>query len=186
MKARFIKQAQHEYSPRQRLVALLFEAIFFVILIPAGLAAASTPLDRWLGLPRLGIGILHSAVVSTSATLVGLLLILIGWPLALWAIFIQFTEGRGTPVPLMATQKLITDGPYAYCRNPMALGAILAYVGVSLCLGSLAAVGLVLALSTVLLMYIRRAEENEMEARFGPAYLAYRQRTPFLIPRRRR
>jgi protein-S-isoprenylcysteine O-methyltransferase Ste14 len=37
-------------------------------------------------------------------------------------------------------------------------------------------------------LFHRRVEEVELERRFGSEYLAYRQRTPFLIPgvRRRR
>jgi len=32
-------------------------------------------------------------------------------------------------------------------------------------------------------MYIVRIEEQELAARFGAAYLAYKEQTPFLIPR---
>ena len=36
------------------------------------------------------------------------------------------------------------------------------------------------------LSYIRMAEEQEMVARFGVQYLAYRRRVPFIIPQLRR
>ena len=113
-------------------------------------------------------------------------MVLAGWPFALWSIYVQFTRGRGTPVPVMATQKLIVRPPYSYCRNPMALGTIIAYLGLSVVAESLGAV-LVVALGAVaLLAYIRLVEEKEMVARFGEAYLAYRRRVPFIIPRLRR
>lgn len=103
---------------------------------------------------------------------------LAGWLLGLWTNYVQFTEGRGTPVPVMATQELLVRPPYAYCRNPMALGTILAYVGLALAAGSRGA--------AALLAYIKVVEEREMVARFGDAYLAYRRRVPFIVPRVRR
>jgi protein-S-isoprenylcysteine O-methyltransferase Ste14 len=115
--------------------------------------------------------------------LAGALLILAGLPLSLWTIYIQFTLGRGTPIPLMATQKLIITGPYRYSRNPMALGAFIAFFGVAVWLGSLSAIGLALLFPALLLPYIKGFEEREMEARFGDEYLEYKQHTPFIIPR---
>jgi protein-S-isoprenylcysteine O-methyltransferase Ste14 len=44
-------------------------------------------------------------------------------------------------------------------------------------------IALVLAFFGLLLVYIKRVEEREMEARFGDAYRAYRRNTPFLLPR---
>ena len=86
-------------------------------------------------------------------------------------------------MPLMATQKLIIQPPYSYCRNPMALGAIGMYLGVAILFRSLGAVILVLLTASLLLIYIKLVEEKEMQIRFGQEYLAYKQQTPFLIPR---
>ena len=65
----------------------------------------------------------------------------------------------------------------------MALGAIAMYLGVAMLRRSLAAIGLVLTVGAGLLAYIKRTEEGEMLARFGQDYVAYRERTPFLLPR---
>ena len=116
----------------------------------------------------------------------GGLLVLAGWLLGIWSNYLQFTLGRGTPVSVMATQKLIIQPPYSYCRNPMALGAIVAYGGVSVIMGSPAAALLVLLGAAVLLTYIKVVEEREMVIRFGEEYLAYRRRVPFIVPRLRR
>jgi protein-S-isoprenylcysteine O-methyltransferase Ste14 len=83
----------------------------------------------------------------------------------------------------MATRQLIIQKPYSYCRNPMALGAILMYSGVAILLGSISAVVLVLIGAVVLLTYIKLLEEKEMELRFGEAYQEYRKQTSFIIPR---
>jgi protein-S-isoprenylcysteine O-methyltransferase Ste14 len=114
--------------------------------------------------------------------ILGWLLIVIGWLFGIWSIYIQFTLGRGTPVPLMATQELIIRPPYSYCRNPMALGAIVMYLGVAILVGSMGCVVLVLFGTGLLLTYIKRIEEREMEIRFGQEYLKYKKQIPFLIP----
>ncbi|MBK6433755.1 isoprenylcysteine carboxylmethyltransferase family protein [Candidatus Amarolinea dominans] len=86
----------------------------------------------------------------------------------------------------MATQKLIVRPPYSFCRNPMTLGTIVAYLGIGVILGSPGAALVIILGAAALLTYIRRAEEQEMIARFGDEYLAYRDRVPFIIPRLRR
>ena len=86
----------------------------------------------------------------------------------------------------MATQQLIIQKPYDYCRNPMALGAIVLYIGVAILIGSISAVVLVLAFAALLLVYIKLLEQKEMELPFGEAYREYRRRTPFIIPRLRK
>jgi protein-S-isoprenylcysteine O-methyltransferase Ste14 len=57
------------------------------------------------------------------------------------------------------------------------------YLGVAILFRSIGAVILVLLFAIGLLIYIKRVEEKEMEIRFGQEYLAYKQQTPFLIPR---
>ena len=175
---RFKKWAEREYSAKQRMIALVPEGILFVIAIPFFLVMASSALDQWLQLPRFVYGLVNS--------IIGLLFMVPGWLFAIWSVQAQFALGRGTPVPMMATQKLIVQGPFAYCRNPMASGTILAYLGIGIWIGSLSAVGLVLLFAALLGAYIKVIEERELEARFGSEYLEYKQSTPFLVPRLRK
>ena len=178
MRDRLLKQASREYGPKPRLALLVVAGVFFVIILPLALLGLGGLLDRWLGWPKL--------IMPPLNAILGGLMILAGWLLGLWTNYVQFTLGRGTPVPVMATQKLIICPPYSYCRNPMALGAIVAYLGVCVVVGSPGAGLLWLLGAVVLLTYIRLVEEKEMVARFGEAYLAYRRRVPFIIPRLRR
>jgi protein-S-isoprenylcysteine O-methyltransferase Ste14 len=104
----------------------------------------------------------------------------------LWSIEAQLTIGGGTPVPLVPTKKLVVRAPFTYCRNPMTLGTILAYLGVCVWIGSISALGIVVILMTALLLYIKLIEEKELEARFGAEYLAYKRETPFILPRKPR
>jgi protein-S-isoprenylcysteine O-methyltransferase Ste14 len=175
MKKGLLKQASHEYSPNQRLIFLICLAPVFLLILPFLQVRLGAKLDQWLGLP--------SILNNPYNLIIGWLMILSGWLFAIWANYSQYTIGRGTPVPLMATQQLIVQPPYNYCRNPMALGAIVLYVGVGLLFHSLGAVLLALVFAIGLLIYIKRIEEKEMEIRFGQEYLEYKQRTPFLIPR---
>jgi protein-S-isoprenylcysteine O-methyltransferase Ste14 len=178
MRKRLLKQASHEYSPKQRAALLAAAGVLFLVILPWALVRLGGRLDRALDWPAL-----RYPPVNAIA---GGLLILAGWLLGVWSNYLQFTLGRGTPVPVMATQKLIVRPPYSYCRNPMALGAIAAYLGVSVIMGSPGAALLVLLGAAALLTYIKVVEEREMVARFGEAYLAYRRRVPFIIPRLRR
>ena len=112
----------------------------------------------------------------------GLLLISFGIFLIIWSVWAQFTIGKGTPVPRVATQKLVVEGPYAYTRNPMTLGAAAFYIGISVWYGSLTAFLLVILIFGSLLTFIYFHETRELSDRFGDEYLAYRKKTPFLIP----
>jgi protein-S-isoprenylcysteine O-methyltransferase Ste14 len=175
MKDKLLKQAKHEYSPGERIRALMIEGIFFMFILPASLYYFSRLLDRQLNLPSLTFGGFN--------IFTGSVLMVAGLLFAWWSIYVQFTIGRGTPVPIMATQELIIQKPYNYCRNPMALGTIVAGLGLAILLGSYSAVVIVLTLAVILLSYIKFLEEKEMELRFGEAYREYRKQTPFIIPR---
>lgn len=174
MNERLLKQTRREYAPWQRFLMLAMLAPLFIVLIPAALIAGSRRLDRALHLPRVPGGRPIQAL--------GDLMAVAGWLLGVWSVKAQFDLGRGTPVPLMATQRLVVEPPFTYTRNPMALGAIVMYLGVAVARRSLAGIGLVLAAAAALLTYIKRVEEPEMLARFGDEYAAYRERTPFLLP----
>lgn len=176
---RFEKWAEREYSAKQRITALVPAGLLFVVVIPYFLIVASAALDRWLHL--------HRFVYGPANAVIGLLFFVVpGWVFAMWSVQTQFTLGRGTPMPIMATQKLVVEGPYAYCRNPMAWGTILFYLGIGIWIGSFSAIGLILLFAALLTIYIKEVEERELEARFGAEYLAYKQSTPFLRPRLRR
>jgi protein-S-isoprenylcysteine O-methyltransferase Ste14 len=171
---RFKKWAEHEYSKKQRMMAVIFGGFIFWIVIPLFIIVASSYIDQWLQLPKFRYGLIN--------LLMGLIFMVAGWLFANWTVKVQFTVGKGTPIPLMATQKLIVKGPYTYCRNPMTLGTDLFYLGVAIWLGSLSAIGLNLVYPMGILIYIKLIEEKELEERFGSEYLEYKKRTPLLIP----
>jgi protein-S-isoprenylcysteine O-methyltransferase Ste14 len=173
--SRYVKWAQSEHSQARRIAITLLAAPLFLGLLPFLVAGVGPRLDRRLGLPSLRIG-------RVNRVLGGLLMVL-GFSLGFWSIITQLTRGRGTPLPVMPTQELLTKGPFRYCRNPMTLGTILAYLGIGVGVGTTAGTILVLGSAASLLVYLKCLEEAELAERFGEAYLAYRREVPFIIPR---
>ena len=173
--SRYARWAEREHSEARRIAITLLAGPVFLGLLPFLVAGVGPRLDRRLGLPSLTIGRVNR--------IVGGLLMGLGFALGFWSVVTQVTRGRGTPLPVMPTQDLLTDGPFRYCRNPMTLGTILAYSGVAIGAGTVAGSGLVFGLAASLLAYLKRLEEGELAERFGEAYLAYRRDVPFIIPR---
>ena len=171
---RFKKWAEHEYSKKQRMIAVIFGGFIFWIVIPFFIIVFSCYIDQWLHLLKFHYGLINLVI--------GLLFMIIGWLFANWTVKVQFSLGRGTPIPLIATQRLVIKESYTYCRNPMTLGTAIFYFGVAIWLGSFSAVGLGLVYPVGILIYIKLIEEKELEERFGSEYLEYKKRTPFLIP----
>lgn len=173
--SRYSRWARKEHSQAARLAALIPAGIIFLLLIPYLLLVISPSLDA-----RLGLDLFN----RRPATLIlGVGLLLAGLPLALWSVLSQFTRARGTPLPMMPTQRLLTSGPFQYCRNPMTLGTLLAYLGLAIGAATIVGVLLVAAFAALLLLYLKRMEEPELLERFGDEYRAYRQRVPFILPR---
>lgn len=171
----FQKWAEREHSKRQRTVVIVLGGVFFWIVIPFSILISSCYIDHLLRLPNFHYGLINSVV--------GPVFMVVGWLFANWTVKVQFTIGRGTPIPLVATQRLLTAGPYAYCRNPMTFGTDLFYIGFAICLGSVSAMVLSLIYPVGILIYIKFIEEKELESRFGSEYSEYKRKTPFLIPR---
>jgi protein-S-isoprenylcysteine O-methyltransferase Ste14 len=175
--SRYARWARTERSERTRIGTVGLVGPVFLGLLPLLVARGGPRLDRRLGLPTLPIG--------RAGRGLGGLLALAGFGLSFWSVDTQLSRGRGTPLPVLPTQELLTNGPFRYCRNPMTLGAILGYLGIALAARTTAGTGLVLALAATLLAYLKGPEERELAERFGEPYLSYRRETPFIVPRRR-
>jgi protein-S-isoprenylcysteine O-methyltransferase Ste14 len=173
--SRYSQWAQTEHSDAKRVAATLLAGPVFLGLLLLLVAVVGPRLDRRLGLPPFRSG--------RPGRALGGLLVILGFSLGFWSVITQLTRGRGTPLPVMPTQELLTEGPFRYCRNPMTLGTILAYLGIGVAAGTVAGTSLVLGLAGALLVYVKRCEEGELTERFGEAYQAYRREVPFIVPR---
>ena len=90
-------------------------------------------------------------------------------------------HGGGGPGMRTPPQGLVTEGPYAYCRNPMYLGHIIFLVGLALTLRSeLAAL---IAIASALWFHLRvRKDERRLQELFGERYGEYSARVKRWIP----
>ena len=81
-------------------------------------------------------------------------------------------------------KRLVTDGLYATVRQPQNLGiTVAAFGGALLCAVQYSPVGFIAWFSVVyLFLAVATYEEDGLAKRFGEEYVAYRERTPFLIP----
>jgi len=172
---RYKKWASREYSLNHRLLALIPAFFLFVIILPYLLVILLPRLDALLHLPELYFGLINS--------ILGCLFLLTGGIYGFWSIYSQLSRARGTPLPMMPTQKLLIDGPFKQCRNPMTFGTVMAYLGVGILVGSLSSIFFILIIGGLLLTYIKRFEERELEMRFGQDYVEYKKTTPLFIPR---
>ncbi len=159
-------------SPRA--LAWAESAGFFVALY-AGVPLVGLALDRALGWPPFPPAVRWAGLAPLALGSAGIV-----WCFALFA-----REGQGTPNPVLPPQRLVTTGPFAWTRNPIILSHALAALGLSAVVGSPSAFLVVLALG-IPVQVIVRVEERKLEARFGDAYRAYRDRVPRWVPRLRR
>ena len=116
---------------------------------------------------------------------------LVPWflPLMAWGYLQYFLVGKyrlrlGGGGPGMDTppERLVTGGPFAWCRNPMYLGHIIFLIGLALTLWS--ALGALIAISTAAWFdwRVRTKDEKRLAERFGQPYLDYTARVKRWIP----
>ena len=173
---KLVEVSKKPLSPGNRFLAKVLPILVFFFIFPALLfMIPKLVFDQWLELPTFfsfTIRIIPAAVL-----------------IALGAYFLpvstkaQRVMGKGTPMPLKATQKLVIGKPYSYCRNPLYFGLINFFLGISILIGSASSLVMVFIFSTVILAYIKLIEEKELEKRYGVDYLEYKKSTPLLIPR---
>jgi protein-S-isoprenylcysteine O-methyltransferase Ste14 len=100
----------------------------------------------------------------------------------LWACWELGARGRGTPIPLDPTRRLVTTGPYAWVRNPIQISGI----GAAACLAVLYESPLISAYAVVLALIVEFVfdpfEDWELARRFGSEWIAYRGRVRRWVP----
>jgi protein-S-isoprenylcysteine O-methyltransferase Ste14 len=176
--SQFKKWSQREHSFTKRIIALLPAGVFFLLILPYLFLVICPALDERFGLDRIQPGAVTIIIGGT--------IMVCGFAFAFWTMSLQLDQGRGTPLPMMPTQELIITGPFRYCRNPMTLGTILAYLGLSIAAATVVGVALALILGALLITYLKKVEEKELTERFGQQYLDYKQNVPFIVPRKPR
>jgi protein-S-isoprenylcysteine O-methyltransferase Ste14 len=114
--------------------------------------------------------------------ILGVLLVLGGELLRIWGVSYA---GGATRTRKVGAPVLVSDGPYAYLRNPLYLGNILMYSGVVLAFGGWLPHLLFLVILYFSLQYslIVKFEEKKLSELFGEEYTKYIGSVPRFIPR---
>jgi len=93
----------------------------------------------------------------------------------------RLREGGGGPGISIPPERLVTEGPYRWCRNPMYLGHLIFLVGLALALQSWLAAA-VLAFHIAWFHRRVKGDETRLDALFGDAYRDYQGRVKRWIP----
>jgi protein-S-isoprenylcysteine O-methyltransferase Ste14 len=137
-----------------------------VVIVGFALADFGTIVDSLLGFP---------AFASTLVKAVGLLLVLLGFLIRVWAT-VHFYEHKMRVISLEPQKALITSGPYRFSRNPLYLGGnIFIFFGAALLFGSPTAL-LATAIHLPLMDLFIRREEKQLERVFGSAWREYKKK----------
>ena len=109
--------------------------------------------------------------------------LLLGWGYLQYRLVGRYRLRLGSGGPGMAAppRRLVTQGPYAYCRNPMYLGHLVFMFGLALTFSSVFAL-LLFALRAAWFQYRVVGDEARLAAQFGGDYRAYRARVRRWIP----
>jgi protein-S-isoprenylcysteine O-methyltransferase Ste14 len=99
-----------------------------------------------------------------------------GLALIVWAILTLRRAGT-TVLPDKGADKLVTDGPFRYRRNPIYMGDVLLFLGLAQLTGYIW-FAIATPLCAIAVFYLAiLPEEQHLENRFGQAYLDYQERT---------
>ena len=120
---------------------------------------------------------------TVESLLWGFAIVLLGEGLRFWGVSIAGSETRTTGA--VGGTFLITNGPFAYVRNPLYVGNILLYLGVGVMSMALYPWLQLVALIWFYFQYslIVAEEEGYLERQFGQEYAEYRNHVPRFIPR---
>lgn len=117
--------------------------------------------------------------------IVGLILILLGSALFVWArrTLGKFYSGHAS---IVEDQPLVQSGPYRFIRHPAYMGYLLMASGIACGYSSLAGFIATLFLLSPATIYRASVEDKLLSEQFGEMWMEYRQRVPSFIPRLRR
>ncbi len=140
---------------RVALLRLAFMPIVFVILFTR---------QSW-SIGEVGVMIIELA---------GFVLLLAGLGLRIWSILYIGGKKSG---------RLVTDGPYSICRNPLYMGTFLLAAGIGLVFENLLVLALVLIVLVPIHIFVALEEEKHLAGLFPADFPGYRKRVPRFWPK---
>ena len=107
---------------------------------------------------------------------VGFALLALSSVIGVWSARAIANFGSGTPLPSQMAHHLVSRGPYAFVRNPMAIAGVIQGMAMGLLIGSWLVVVYALIGSLLWNWLIRPHEEADLIERFGDEYRDYAKR----------
>lgn len=156
-------------------IALRLIGVTVYLLFTGLIVFMSLLTDRILNLPEI--------IPEPLSIMMAIPLMLAGAVIYIWAVS-TFFRLKGISVLLNPPTKVLSDGPYSYCRHPMIGAIILVLLGLGTLLSSLSLVVVFTPLYILLnALEMKAIEEPELAKRLGSDYVEYKNRTPMFIPR---
>jgi protein-S-isoprenylcysteine O-methyltransferase Ste14 len=134
----------------------------------------------WLPVPFLAVPLLVRGHQTATTWIAGLALVLIGEAIRTAGVAAAGTVTRRRSRDV---QRLVTYGAFAWCRNPLYVGNLFAWIGFTTISGLFWFIPVAIVVFAIEYTLIVRYEEGVLESIFGQEYLAYKSRVPRWFPR---
>ena len=144
-------------------------ALIWVVILASVLAALT------LALPQLTLG--PAGICRAAGAAVFAAGIIVRW-YAILALGRFFTVN----VAIASDHRVVEAGPYRLLRHPSYAGALLAFLGLGICLDNWASLAVLMVPTSVVFLWRMRIEEDALLETFGERYRDYMRRTRRLIP----
>lgn len=111
----------------------------------------------------------------------GISLFVVGVSLRWWSILVL---GRffTVKVSILPGHRIIERGPYRYLRHPSYTGALIAILGIGICMGNWISIAVLIVPSVAAMGHRITIEEQALVENFGDEYREYSVRTWRLVP----
>ena len=154
---------------------LFLKVALFTLVVPGTIAVLVPLLIKW-----------DRPVAGGPTLWLGVCLLALGTVLYLRCVWDFAVSGGGTPAPIDAPKRLVTNGIYRYSRNPIYVAVLIAIAGWASLYQAPFLLVYGLALFTLYSFFVQRHEEPHLTREFGDQYTAYTATTPRWLPRLRR
>ncbi|MBA7693836.1 hypothetical protein ES703_102426 [subsurface metagenome] len=156
--------------------ATIFSIIVFWLLIPLFLFLTSLLIDKYFEL----FWNFNPLRIS-----IGVILVILGIYLALWATNTVYFMGKGLPLFFYPSKYLVKSGPYSFIRHPLYVAFFIYISGLGLIL-SPSMIYIVNPLFLIFIILYTIREEKFLLKKFGSEYSDYKNSVPAVIPFKKR
>ena len=133
----------------------------------------------------IAILILYFSLEDSPYYPLGLLMLMFGELIRIWAV--SYAGGK-TRTRKVGAPELCTSGPYSFTRNPLYLGNMFMYIGISIIAGApniILMISIIFSFFLIQYTFIVSLEEETLTALFGEQYINYKKHVPAIFPRLR-